>query len=121
MGEKQKRPISNSVEAKAHTSVYRMHRYFARRPYSVFRELVNHYTKEGEIVLDPFCGGGVTVVEGLRLKRKVVGVDLNPMATFITKTECMPIDLDIFKQIFNTIAAKVEKEIEQLYDTHCPK
>ncbi len=59
-----------------------MHRYFARRPWSVFRELIAHYSNPGSIILDPFCGGGVTVVEGLRLGRKVIGVDINPLATF---------------------------------------
>ena len=77
-------PIKSGVKAEPHTAVYKMHRYFARRPYNVFRHLIEHYTDEGDIILDPFCGGGVTVVEGLRLKRKVIGVDINPMATFIT-------------------------------------
>lgn len=116
-----KKAIGHTVEAKPHTPVYRMHRYFARRPYSVFRELVKYYTKEGDIVLDPFCGGGVTVVEGLRLRRKVIGVDLNPMATFITRAECMPIELDQLKNVFDAIAANVKKEIGRLYDTYCPK
>ena len=78
------KPIDHAVVAKPHTPVYKMHRYFARRPWSVFRSLVEHYSNPGSIVLDPFCGGGVTVVEGLRLGRKVIGVDINPLATFIS-------------------------------------
>lgn len=120
MGEIRK-PIDYTVEAKPHTPVYRMHRYFARRPYSVFRELVNYYTKEGDIVLDPLCGGGVTIVEGLRLKRKVIGVDLNPMATFITKTECMSVNLARLKEEFNRISSVTKKDIEELYETKCPE
>lgn len=121
MGEKIKKPISYSVEAKPHTPVYRMHRYFARRSYSVFRELISYYTNEGDIILDPFCGGGVTVVEGLRLKRKVIGVDLNPMATFITKVESMAVDLVKLKESFNDISQRVSDKIQQFYETHCPK
>ena len=64
------------------------------RPHNVFSELVSHYTQPGEIILDPFCGGGVTVVEGLQLKRKVIGVDLNPLATYVTETEVAPVNLD---------------------------
>ena len=91
-------PIDYGVIAKPHTPVYKMHRFFARRPYSVFNELIRHYSNPGSIVLDPMCGGGVTIIEGLRLRRKVIGVDLNPMATFITKMEAIGVDLDKLKQ-----------------------
>ena len=55
-------PIKSGVKAEPHTPVYKMHRYFARRPHNVFRHLIEHYTDEGDVILDPFCGGGVTVV-----------------------------------------------------------
>ena len=87
------KPMDHAVIALQHSFVYKMHRYFARRPWSVFRELVEHYTNEGSIVLDPFCGGGVTVFEGVRLGRKVIGVDLIPLATFITRMELAKVDL----------------------------
>lgn len=98
-----------------------MHRYFARRPYNVFRHLIEHYTDEGDIILDPFCGGGVTVVEGLRLKRKVIGVDINPMATFITRMEVTPVDLDALKDAFKQVELAVKDRINALYETHCPE
>ena len=44
-------------------------------------------------MLDPFCGGGVTVVEALKLRRKAVGVDVNPIAAYVTSMECTPADL----------------------------
>ncbi|MCK4224956.1 MAG: hypothetical protein KAX39_07230 [candidate division Zixibacteria bacterium] len=115
------KPIDHGTIAKPHTPVYKMHRYFARRPYSVFRELIKHYSNPGNIILDPFCGGGVTVVEGLTLKRKVIGVDINPMATFITRMEVIDVDLDELQQAFAEIEAKVKDEIFELYMTKCPK
>jgi DNA modification methylase len=74
-------PIKKPIEAKGHTPQYRMHKYFARRPYNVFSNLINHYSNKNDIVLDCFCGGGVTVFEGMALERKVIGVDINPLAT----------------------------------------
>lgn len=67
------------------------------------------------------CGGGVTIIEGLRLRRKVIGVDLDPMAIFITRMEAVDIDLDEFKQTFYELRQKVRDEIESLYLTKCPK
>src|SRR3990170_5882333 len=115
------KPIDHGTIAKPHTPVYKMHRYFARRPYSVFQELIKHYSNPGSIILDPFCGGGVTVVEGLRLERKVIGVDINPMATFITRMEVLDVDLEELQKAFEEIEAKVKDEILELYMTKCPK
>ena len=104
-------PISIPVVAKGHPPIYRMHRYFARRPYNVFEGIIKHYSNPGDIILDPFCGGGVTVVEGLRAKRKVIGIDINPMATFITRMEITstPLnDLEIAKeQISEAVREKI--------------
>ena len=38
------KPIDHGVIAGPHTPVYKMHRYFARRPWSVFNELIRHYS-----------------------------------------------------------------------------
>jgi len=114
-------PIDYGVIAKPHTPIYKMHRYFARRPYTVFNELIRHYSNPGSIILDPMCGGGVTIIEGLKLRRKVIGVDLNPMAIFITRMEAIDADLGEFKQAFWQVNDKIKDDISSLYLTKCPK
>lgn len=84
-----------------------MHKYYARRPYNVFSNLINHYSEEGDIVLDAFCGGGVTVFEGLKLNRKVIGVDINPLATFITEMQIQQVDLEELESFFRTFLDKL--------------
>ena len=71
--------------AMPHTPPYKIHKYFARRPYNVFMELIQSFSDKDEIIVDPFCGGGVTIYEGLKLNRRVVGFDLNPLSTFIVR------------------------------------
>lgn len=115
------KPLEHPVNAMQHTPVYKMHRYYARRPWNVFEHIIKHYTDEGDIILDPFCGGGVTVVESLKLKRKVIGVDLNPLATFITRMEVEPVDLDEFKIVFDDLVNIVSDEIQEFYVTKCNK
>ena len=44
------------------------------------RNLILRYTKEGEIILDQFAGGGTTLVEAKLLKRNIIGVDINDLA-----------------------------------------
>lgn len=118
---KKTKPLEHPVNALQHTPIYKMHRYYARRPWNVFEHLLNHYSEPGEIVLDPFCGGGVTLVEGLILKRKVVGVDLNPLATFITELEVMPLDIHEFQKVFAEIIKTVDSKITKYYKTTCIK
>lgn len=54
-------------------------------PPQVPRNLLLNYTKENDIVLDPFCGSGTTLVECKLLKRKGIGIDVNENALKISK------------------------------------
>ena len=112
--------------------IYQMHKWFARRASCVFRAILlgalkpaenpdgspvdlmeefyrNHGDDPdtaGKVVLDPFMGGGTTVVEALRLGCRVVGIDLNPVAWFIVKTEIEPVDLEALQDAFERLAAR---------------
>lgn len=46
-------------------------------PPQVPRNLILKYTKENDIVLDPFCGSGTTMIECKLLNRKGIGIDVN--------------------------------------------
>ncbi len=112
--------------------IYQMHKWFARRASCVFRaillgslkpayrpdgspvDLMEEFYKDhtddpdtkGMTVLDPFMGGGTTVVEALRLGCHVTGIDLNPVAWFIVKTEVEPVDLKALQKAFDRLAEK---------------
>ena len=112
--------------------IYQMHKWFARRASCVFRaillgalkpawkpdgtpvDLMDEFYRNhgddpdtaGKVVLDPFMGGGTTVVEALRLGCRVIGIDLNPVAWFIVKTEIEPVDLDALQDAFERLAAR---------------
>jgi tRNA G10 N-methylase Trm11 len=42
------------------------------------REAIRRYTRPGELVLDPMCGIGTTLVEAAHLDRRAIGVELEP-------------------------------------------
>jgi len=114
------KPLESPVMALPHTSIYKMHRYYARRPHNVFSKIIEHYTNPGDLILDPFCGGGVAVVEALKLRRRVIGVDLNPLATWVTQVEVEPVDLEELEDAFNKWLGEVEKTINPLFEALCP-
>src|SRR5882724_6589699 len=64
---------------------YGVHPYFTRRPPNVVRAYIERYSREGDTVLDPFGGSGVTAIEAFLLGRNAIHNDLNPFANFMTR------------------------------------
>lgn len=103
--------------------MYKVHKYWARKPWYVVNEYIKHFTKKGDTVLDPFCGSGVTGVEAIASNRKAILVDLNPIAVFIAKnTARVDINLNDLNVAFENIRKECEAEISNLYrlDEKCP-
>jgi len=113
--------INYALVAKTHPPMYLMHKYWARKPHNVVAEYISHYSKKGDIVLDPFAGSGVTAIEAIKLGRKAIAIDLDPMATFITRMTAIPIDLKTFEEVFKDIEEKLKEKIYDLYITNCAK
>lgn len=113
--------ISKNITAETHPSHYMMHKYWGRKPHNVVSDYILNYTKPGDTVLDPFMGSGVVVIESLKCGRKTIGVDLNPMACFITQNTISNVNLDDFEDIFNIIYEKNYIKFIELYNTECPK
>ena len=64
---------------------YGVHPYFTRRPANVVRDYLKRFSEEGDTVLDPFGGTGVTAIEAFLLGRNAIQNDLNPFANFIAR------------------------------------
>lgn len=47
-----------------------------QKPIELLKRIILSSTKEGDLVIDPFCGSSTTGVAGILLNRKYVGIDL---------------------------------------------
>lgn len=73
---------------------HRFYRYPARFSPAFAAAAIASFSKPGELVLDPYMGGGTTVVEALAQGRRVVGCDLNSLAIFIGKVKTTVLSTD---------------------------
>lgn len=68
-------------------ATHQFYRYPARFSPQFAKAFIKQFTQSGDLVVDPFVGGGTTLVEALRLGRRAVGVDINSLAAFITEVK----------------------------------
>lgn len=112
------------VEKNYIDKIYKIHKYWARKPWYVVSSYIKKYSKPGELVIDPFCGSGLTGVESVFLNRNFYGIDLNPMSTFISEgTLKSKVEVDELKKAFCEIQEICKEEVLSLYDTgqKCPE
>lgn len=112
-----------------------VHKWFARRPGTLFRALLlselagvkveesyfHAHNFHDKHILDPFMGGGTTVVEANRLGCQVTASDINPMAWWIVRQEIQDLDMPAYRAAAADLREHLRKEIGHLYQTTCPK
>src|SRR6266705_3367110 len=113
--------------------VIAVHKWFARRPGTLFRSLLlsefGHgalreiYFKTNNLkglkVADPFMGGGTPLLEANRVGCDIIGYDINPMAYWIVRQEIEHIDLKAYREAANKLICWLKEKVGHLYKTTC--
>ncbi|MDL1944580.1 site-specific DNA-methyltransferase [Chloroflexi bacterium CFX2] len=140
-------PFASDVSEGKNDPIYNAHSYHTKVPHKAIMRYILHYTDPGDVVLDGFCGTGMTgvaaqlcgdkkTVESLGYRvdeegviwdgdkpisrlgaRKAVLIDLSPAATFIAYNYNTPVDARAFEREAKRILAEVEKECGWMYET----
>ena len=132
-------PFASDVAVGKNDTIYMAHSYHTKVPHQAILRYILHYTKPGDIVLDGFCGSGMTGVAAslcadlsaeakAAIEREMTGVewgkriailnDLSPAAAFIAYNYNVKVDADAFLQEATALLEEVEKECGPLYRTH---
>jgi DNA modification methylase/predicted RNA-binding Zn-ribbon protein involved in translation (DUF1610 family) len=133
-------PFAADSQAGKTSLVYKAHSYPTKVPPEAIMRFILHYTKPGDIVLDGFCGTGMTGVAAqmcgsaasvLRREieqqmgkvewgaRRAVLQDLGPVATFIAAGINIPIDGEAFDRASAALLERFDKEYGWMYETEC--
>ena len=113
--------------------VIAVHKWFARRPGTLFRALLlsefaepplaeayyHPHRLEGIRVADPFMGGGTPLFEANRLGCDVFGWDVNPMAYWVVRQEIEYLELSRYEAAARDVGATLDKQVGELYRTTC--
>jgi adenine-specific DNA methylase len=114
---------------------YNIHRWFARRLGSQFRSILaglalspgeserfwdtylGYVPLDNAVVLDPFTGGGTSLVEALHCNARVIGYEIDPVASLITRTELSLADLTIDEAKIRKLSASVSETVSYYHKT----
>lgn len=96
--------------------IFAMHKYWGKKPFNEISKFIEKYTKEGETVLDSFCGSGVTLIEALKANRQCIGVDLNPIAIKLAKVSMTAVSPATLNEAFKIIKKNLQSTINSLYE-----
>ncbi len=112
-----------------------VHKWFARRSGSLFRSLLlaefcnqplrRTYFKShqfpGQLVADPFCGGGTSLLEANRIGCDVIGGDVNFLPFWITSEAIEDLDCDQYQFQTESLRLDLLRALGELYVTDCPE
>ena len=77
-------------------SPHEFYRYPARFTPDFARAAIEAFSNPNDLVLDPFVGGGTTLVEAMRTGRRSIGADVNELASFVSTVKTTPLtDADV--------------------------
>jgi len=101
-------------DVKAKEGIHGLHPYPAMMAPPVARKLIEIFSHAQDLVFDPFCGSGTVIAEAIRLKRKAIGFDINPLALLIAEVKSNPLPPKTLWQAYEQIerALKSRETVE---------
>lgn len=136
-------PFAADVSEGKSDPIYNSHSYHTKVPYKAIMRYILHYTNPGDIVLDGFCGSGMTGVAAqmcespapntkLEMKesvpncqwgyRKTIIGDLSPFATLLSRGNTSRLNAIAYTDAIQKVVSAVKEECGWMYQTNaiCP-
>jgi len=85
------------------------------------RYLISKYSKLGDVVLDPMCGSGTTLLESILQNRHAIGVDIDPIAKMISRVKTTPIETSLLDEAREKISIIIDKKIKSNKKPNIPE
>ena len=86
--------------------------YPTQKPIALLDRVIKVSSKEGDLILDPFCGCGTTVAAAEILKRHWIGIDITYSSIAAIKEQFKRLGLDVWGDIEILNKPKTEHDVE---------
>jgi len=115
-----KEPFATDVSEGKNDPIYNAHSYHTKVPHKAIMRYIDHYTKPGDLILDGFCGTGMTGVATAHLGqgRSAVLIDLSPIATFIARNLNGALDAIAFSETAKKLVSNLQATRGNIYRTN---
>jgi hypothetical protein len=99
--------------------MYTAMKYWGKKPHNIWAQYIESYCPPGGIVLDPFVGSGIAAFEAVKLGRRAIAFDLNPLTTFFIEVLSSRFVESDFKTAFQRVYHSVSSD--PIYTQHYTK
>ena len=104
-----------SVAGQRNTAFYNAHSYHTKVPPEAISPFLKHFTRPGDVVLDPFCGTGMTGVAAMQLGRRAILNDLSVVAAHLSHNHTRPCNPIVLQEAFAEVAEDLREEFRDIY------
>lgn len=113
--------ILNIVTRDVNTHTHGFHKYPAKFIPHIPKWAITKYLNgnKDKNILDPFCGSGTTLVEGVLAGYNTIGIDIDPLSAMISKVKTTRIDEKELKNISEWLVKELNTKKKGIFKPDC--
>ena len=109
----------NDVENSVSSTIKQTFTFKGRKSPEIIEKVIEALTKDGDLILDPFIGSGMTIIASQKSKRKLQGIELDNYTYNVDRVLFENVDVKLLNKYFKEIEKEVKDDIMYLYKTEC--
>jgi len=113
--------ILNIVTRDVNTHTHGFHKYPAKFIPHIPKWAITKYLNgnKDKNILDPFCGSGTTLVEGVLAGYNTIGIDIDPLSAMISKVKTTRLDEEELKNISKWLVKEINTKKKGIFKPDC--
>lgn len=117
----EEKSILNIVTRDVNTHTHGFHKYPAKFIPHIPKWAIGKYLNgsKDKNILDPFCGSGTTLVEGILAGYNVIGIDIDPLSAMISKVKTTRVDESELKKISVWLVKEIDNKKKGTFKPDC--
>lgn len=110
----------NEIIATNKNPLYDSMLYWSQKPFNVCDKIIEEFSQDNDVIMDPFMGSGVTIIESLNKKfeRNAIGIDINDVPMFLCDSILKKYNIENINEKINPIKNQL-LELNDNYMTDC--